>query len=153
MSETPHQMSIDKTLRVKLSGTLRITVEQKLTRKPSLEVAMTNIATILEDHESRLAVHLLIMSNSRLLFRGWPQFRGGGIQGLYKNFQLPFPYLFQRRFTMLACLWHRITRSSAIAEVPRDASCQLKFRQLPCNSAETTYTTSPDQIDGMKLDI
>ena len=70
MSETPHQMSIDKTLRVKLSGTLRITVEQKLTRKPSLEVAMTNIATILEDHESRLAVHLLIMSNSRLLFRG-----------------------------------------------------------------------------------
>jgi len=74
-------MSIDKTLRVKLSGTLRITVEQKLTRKPSLEVAMTNIATILEDHESRQAVHLLIMSNSRLRFRGWPQFRGG-IQGL-----------------------------------------------------------------------
>ena len=40
------------------------------------------------------------------------------------------------------------TRSSAIAEGPRDASCQL-----PRNSAETTYTTSPDQIDGMKLEI
>ena len=39
------------------------------------------------------------------------------------------------------------TRSSAIDEGPRDASCQLKSCQLPRNSAETTYTTSPDQID------
>jgi len=45
------------------------------------------------------------------------------------------------------------TRSSAIAEGPRDASCQLKSCQLPRNSAETTYTISPDQIDGMKLEI
>ena len=45
------------------------------------------------------------------------------------------------------------TRSSAIAEGPRDASCQLKTCQLPHNRAETTYTTSPDQIDGMKLEI
>jgi len=45
------------------------------------------------------------------------------------------------------------TRSSAIAEGPRDASCQLKTCQLPRNSAETTYTTSPDQIDGMKLEV
>ena len=45
------------------------------------------------------------------------------------------------------------TRSSAIAEGPRDALCQLKLCQLPRNSAETTYTTSPDQIDGMKLEI
>jgi len=45
------------------------------------------------------------------------------------------------------------TRSSAIAEGPRDASCQFKSYQLPRNSAETTYTTSPDQIDGMKLEI
>ena len=45
------------------------------------------------------------------------------------------------------------TRSSAIAEGPRDASCQLKGCQLPRNSAETTYTTSSDQIDGMKLEI
>jgi len=30
------------------------------------------------------------------------------------------------------------TRSSAIAEGPRDALCQLKFCQLPRNSAETT---------------
>jgi len=40
---------------------------------------------------------------------------------------------------------------------PRDranASGQLKSCQLPRNStAETTYTTSPDQIDGMKLEI
>jgi len=35
------------------------------------------------------------------------------------------------------------TRSSAIAEGPRDASCQLKSCQLPRNSAETTCTTSP----------
>ena len=46
-----------------------------------------------------------------------------------------------------------ITRSSAVAEGPRDASCQLKSCQLPRNSAETTYTSSPDQIDGMKLEI
>jgi len=45
------------------------------------------------------------------------------------------------------------TRSSAIAEGPRDASCQLKSCQLPRNSAETTYTTCPDQVDGMKLEI
>ena len=45
------------------------------------------------------------------------------------------------------------TRSSAIAEGPRDASCQLKSCQLPRSSAETTYTTSPNQIDGMKLEI
>jgi len=45
------------------------------------------------------------------------------------------------------------TRSSAIAEGPRDASCQWKSCQLPRNSAETTYTTSPEQIDGMKLEI
>ena len=45
------------------------------------------------------------------------------------------------------------TRSSAIAEEPRDASCQLKYCQLPRNSAETTYTTSPDEIDGMKLEM
>ena len=45
------------------------------------------------------------------------------------------------------------TRSSAIAKGPRDASCQLKSCQLPRNSAETIYTTSPDQIDGMKLEI
>jgi len=45
------------------------------------------------------------------------------------------------------------TRSSAITEGPRNASCQLKSCQLPRNSADTTYTTSPDQIDGMKLEI
>ena len=45
------------------------------------------------------------------------------------------------------------TRSSAIAEGPRDASCHLKSCQLPRNCAETTYTTSPVQIDGMKLEI
>jgi len=35
------------------------------------------------------------------------------------------------------------TRSSAIVEGPRDASCQLKSCQLPRNSAETHCTTSP----------
>jgi len=43
------------------------------------------------------------------------------------------------------------TRSSAIAEGPRDASCQLKSCQLPRNCAETTCT-SPDQVDVMKLE-
>ena len=49
------------------------------------------------------------------------------------------------------------TRSTAIAEGPRDASCQLKSCQLPRNSAETTISsfsawsdaTTPDR--SMKL--
>ena len=45
-----------------------------------------------------------------------------------------------------------LTRSSAIADGPRDASCQLKSCQLPRNSAETTCTTSPEQIEVMKLE-
>ena len=45
-----------------------------------------------------------------------------------------------------------ILTSSAIAEGPRDASCQLKSCQLPRNSAETTCTTSPKQIQVMKLE-
>jgi len=44
------------------------------------------------------------------------------------------------------------TRSSAIAEGLRDASCQLKSCQLLRNSAETTRTTSPEQIEVMKLE-
>ena len=44
------------------------------------------------------------------------------------------------------------TRSLAIAEGSRDASCQLKSCQLPCNSAETTCTTIPEQIEIMKLE-
>jgi len=44
------------------------------------------------------------------------------------------------------------TRSSAIAEGPRDASCQLKSSQLPRNSAETTCTTCTEQIEVMKLE-
>ena len=59
-------------------------------------------------------------------------------------------------FSPISCKhlsYNSFTRSSAIAEGPRDASRQLKSCQLPCNSAETTYTTSPDQIDGMKLEI
>jgi len=36
---------------------------------------------------------------------------------------------------------------------PRDASCQLKSCQLPrYSAAETTCTTSPEQIEVMKLD-
>jgi len=39
-----------------------------------------------------------------------------------------------------------------MAEGPHDASCQLKSCQLPRNSAETTCTTSPEQIEVMKLE-
>ena len=44
------------------------------------------------------------------------------------------------------------TRSSAIAEGPRDTPCQLKSCQLPRNSAETTSTTSPEQMQVTKLE-
>ena len=46
----------------------------------------------------------------------------------------------------------RQTRNSAIAEGLRDVSCQLKSCQLPCNSGETTCTTSPKQIELMELE-
>ena len=29
----------------------------------------------------------------------------------------------------------------------------LSITNLPCNSAETTYTSSPDQTDGIKLEV
>jgi len=44
----------------------------------------------------------------------------------------------------------RLTRNSAIAEGPRDASCRLKSCQLPRNSAETTCTTSPEPSIGCR---
>ena len=50
----------------------------------------------------------------------------------------------------LCCMLNE-TRSSAIAEGPRDASCQLKSCQMPSNSAETTCT-SHEQIEVMKLE-
>jgi len=37
-------------------------------------------------------------------------------------------------------------------EGPHDASCQLKSCHMPRNSAETTCTTSPEQIEVMKLE-
>ena len=49
-----------------------------------------------------------------------------------------------RTYTALSISLYKRTRSSAIAERPRDASCQLKSCQLPRNSAETTCTTSPE---------
>ena len=48
--------------------------------------------------------------------------------------------------------WLPLTRCSAIAEGPRDASCQLKSCQLPRNSAQTTCTASPEQIEVTKLE-
>jgi len=44
------------------------------------------------------------------------------------------------------------TRSPAITEGLCGASSLLKSCQLPCNSAETTCTTSPEQIEVMKLE-
>jgi len=57
----------------------------------------------------------------------------------------------QQQSTEDCVCYKLLTRSSAIAEGPRDASCQLKSCQLPCNSAETTCTTSPQQSEVMKL--
>ena len=45
-----------------------------------------------------------------------------------------------------------LTRSSATAEVPRDAPCQSKSCQLLHNSVGTTGTTSPEQIEVMELE-
>ena len=45
-----------------------------------------------------------------------------------------------------------LKRSSSIAVVPRDASCQLKSCQSPRNSAETTCMTSSEQIEVIKLE-
>jgi len=59
---------------------------------------------------------------------------------------------FYKRVTCSTAAITCFTRSSAIADGPRDASCQLKSCQLPRNSAETTCTTSPEQIKVTKLE-
>jgi len=48
----------------------------------------------------------------------------------------------RRRYANYLCI-----RSSAVAEGPRDALCQWKSCQLLRNSAETTCTKSPEQIE------
>jgi len=63
----------------------------------------------------------------------------------------PFIGLFSR--TTWIRRYQKGTKSSAIAEGPRDASCQLKSCQLPRNSVETSCTTSPDHIDVMNLEV
>ena len=63
----------------------------------------------------------------------------------------PFNGLFSK--TTWVSRYHKGTKSSAIAEGPRDVSCQLKSCQLRRNSAETTCMTSLDQIDVMKLEV
>jgi len=45
-----------------------------------------------------------------------------------------------------------ITESSAIADGPRDATCQSNSCQLLRNSVGTTYTISPEQIEVMELE-
>jgi len=47
-----------------------------------------------------------------------------------------------RRVNSLGCFSH-----------VKNIDLQLKSCQLPRNSAETIYTTSPDQIDGMKSEV
>jgi len=74
-------------------------------------------------------------------FRHTGQMKGGlhGMETLFNKFQ-PIIHCYK-------------IRSSAIAEGPRDASCQLKSCQLPRSSAETPCTTSPWQIEVMKLEV
>jgi len=61
-------------------------------------------------------------------------------------------YIGINRTHHMLCTAMWLTRSSAIAEGPRNASCQLKSCQLPHNSAETTCTTSPEEIEVMNLE-
>ena len=79
-------------------------------------------------------------------------------QNLQKFGKFSWQYASARRLTSLvsknveirtcskaALYWSQTkTRSSAIAEGPRDASCQLKSCQMPRNSADTSCTTSPE---------
>ena len=44
------------------------------------------------------------------------------------------------------------TRSSAVADGPRDATCQSNSCQLLHNSTGTTCTTGPEQIEATKLE-
>jgi len=63
--------------------------------------------------------------------------------------------LIQYCWCKLVCVvfnFFHLKRSSAIAEGPCDALCKLKSCQLPCNSAETTCTTSTERIEVMKLE-
>jgi len=53
---------------------------------------------------------------------------------------------------ILTLLKRHKTRSSAIADGPRDAMCQSNSCQLLHNSVGTTCTTSPEQIEVMELE-
>jgi len=72
-----------------------------------------------------------------------------------------------KRYCMCNCVWLAvclissvkmtdwlsfITRISAIADGPRDATCQSNSCQLQHNSVGTTCTTSPEQIEVMELE-
>ena len=84
-----------------------------------------------------------------------PKKRFWGLQNhLRKNIEFLWVYAYAGVFMGVRVFMFTIltTRSSAIAEGPRDASCQLKSCQFLRNSAETTCTTSPEQIEVMKLE-
>ena len=67
------------------------------------------------------------------------------------------------RNVLLICMYCRLYKVQEAQLSPRDRAMRRVNEILPtamqqcksmvCNSAETTYTTSPDQIDGMKLCI
>jgi len=121
----------------------------------TIEFVIGSVCTELNQWHS-----VLLWDPSSRIWRG-PSMHCQGLLSAYldRSAFRPILNIFSLSCTFLS-LWTLLTsrlpvhtRSSAIAEGPRDASCQLKSCQLPRNSAETTYTTSPDQIDGMKLEI
>ena len=97
-----------------------------------------------------------------LVPRAWRKFQ---IFNFLQSYTADRRYLANRKTVLMYCVYTMthstiltikqqiliLTRSSAIAEGPRDAS--FKSCQLPRHSVETNYTTSPDQIDDMKLEI
>jgi len=100
---------------------------------------------------SRWAIYIPVTGKSQAI--SLTQISNLSINGLQSFSQISNPHFSSNSKPFMVNSQIKSTRSSAVAEGPRDASCQLKSCQLPRNSAETTYTTSPDQIDGIKLEI
>ena len=94
---------------------------------------------LLSTCELHLGLHRIIVRNRSLLsFRSF--YKPNKQIRVTANFPF-FAFFYNQHFT----------KSSAIVQWPRDAPGQLKSCQLSRNSAETTCTTSPEQIEVMKL--
>ena len=63
------------------------------------------VAVTTGKHLAQCIAHICVHIFTTIITSVWPHFGGGEIQGLFKDFQLPFPDLFQLCFTTLESVY------------------------------------------------